>query len=385
MIQTMSFKYFSNFFSNTLFTTAAFLLGFRSCIGMSPIGLNMFFRMLTGIIWGMFFFCFLLNSYSLKEYIIAFSLFIAGWGVMVCAETTGFILNYFTIVTAKNQNFSKAIKNFIWGISIGFCLDLLLVLVEIFPNNYLAGNGWCFGYKNPNTAAFFAFYIVVYFEYVYYKKLRLHLILMLTVLGVLFSFLTGSRTSLIITLFSGFAHFVFKTHNKLRSFCFKLIFPCTVFIGVFVILGIFFNHLIPFFTKVDVILSGRFSQAQYYILEYGIHLFGTKILELDGEYRSQFFAREGWVLPFLDSGYARFFINYGIISFLIIIGLYWKRVYMAKKEKNIRLSLFLLNILLVMVIDNSTNLIIYNFSLIFLVEALFKKKTFLKNKAIYVY
>ncbi|MCT3025555.1 hypothetical protein [Pediococcus pentosaceus] len=136
--------------------------------------------------------------------------------------------------------------------------------------------------------------------------------------------------------------------------------------------SLFFNFLNKFF-------SGRLGIVQNIMNEYGLKVFGQKIIE-HGWGGSGFYLNTNiFKYTYIDSTYMRLLIIYGIlITFLFIVFI----SYLLKVNKNIKLILIIGLILLSGIIEQHFIDIAYNPFFIILVSDYFKKKGLLQCKNI---
>lgn len=98
-------------------------------------------------------------------------------------------------------------------------------------------------------------------------------------------------------------------------------------------MGIFLCNIIPLFTKINQVLSGRYAQPQLLLLKYGAHPFGIMIDELNEVGRQKLIEAQGASnVPLCDDAYARLFIQYGIVYFVFYIFAFWKTIGLYRSQ-----------------------------------------------------
>ena len=369
----MTYKVYTCYMSNIFFVLGAFLIGFRSCLGLSYIENNVFLRLMTGVMWSLIFFSFALTPFSLSQALKICVLLMLGYFVKKNSSSAGFFFNYFVIISAKNKDIRNAIRSNFWGVFFGFMLVVLLSLLGIIKNR-IEVDSMALGFRNPNTTSLMVILLFLHFIYLHYYSIDLLSFFVMTVLAVFWGIITGSRTGLMINLFIIVITFSLRASGKIRNLFKRYGLILSVLICVVTIFCILSCNFISIITKINAIISGRFAQAQFYLFLYGVKPFGSVLKELDNLYRDEVFAQNGNVLPLLDCGYGRLLVNYGFSSFIIFLWLYWKRIKLCTKQNDIRLMLILFCVLLAMVTENAWTVVNFNFTLVYLATVLFTRR-----------
>lgn len=165
-----------------------------------------------------------------------------------------------------------------------------------------------FGFKNPNNLhAIFLFISLSFLLYTkrYTKKID---VIIFAVLNILLYIFTASRTGFLVGILTPILFFIIngenekkKVHNK-RAICFIFAVYLLMIIAPFVLLLTYNSELTR---VVNSLTTNRLLLARNFIDEYGIDLFGSKIV---GSY-------------VVDLGIVSFVVRYGLIaSILYIIG-----------------------------------------------------------------
>ena len=125
--------------------------------------------------------------------------------------------------------------------------------------------------------------------------------------------ISKSRTGLLMAVLMILCALCLRKYTKVRVLFFKYIKFVLISIVLICGFGIMFCQVIPFFTKIDSILSGRFRLAQIYIAVYGITPFGSVIDSINDM---------GYGHLVLDNGYARLLVQFGLVYFFVFLSLF---------------------------------------------------------------
>ncbi len=110
-----------------------------------------------------------------------------------------------------------------------------------------------------------------------------------------------------------------------------LTFPVLALLTYLVALN--YNSKIPRMKKIDDLTHTRISLAHTGLKRYGVHLLGTQIVENTDTSKGVYF--------YIDSGYIKNLINYGLIVFIFILAMYSVMLYAAVVEHDVILAVWL--------------------------------------------
>lgn len=105
-----------------------------------------------------------------------------------------------------------------------------------------------------------------------------------------------------------------------------------------------YDYRIAIHKKIDDMTHFRFSLAHLGYQNYGIHLLGSQIVENTDRSRGKYF--------YIDSGYMKNLIGYGVIVFIIILIMYSVMLYAAIVEHDKMLAVWLICIALYSIFNN---------------------------------
>lgn len=369
------YRNFNEYLCNVLMIACSFFLGFRSVISFSNIHPGLILELLTVAVYGITFFIVLLNYYSLKEIFLVLFLFILG--ILIYFESKSRIPLYVILfmVAAKN----KRINFILVGNVIGNLLGIFIVISYYFLGRIktsLLDGGNSLGFVNPNTLSFCILYVTLIVIYLRFDKIQLIDNCIVFIITILNYFITKSKTGLIVGGFLFLVIFLVKLFPRFKFLFNNYSFICNICFFLLCIFGIILTNTISFFTHLNYYLSGRFGFAQIYLLVYGLHLFGADISDIDNyDY--------GHLV--LDNGYARLFINYGIIYavlFIVLLILFSKQ-----KKELIQNKIFVFLIMLGLITETQWIPISTNMGLVICSSFVFNsiinnKESIRKNKFI---
>lgn len=342
----MSTKVYFNKFSSLLLQFFAFLLGFRSTIGQSFFGNSILLKLITLIVWGGILFTYFLDSYRIFDFIKIFFLFILGFLIQKTSGVATVIYNFIFLIAVKNHKLEPILKANFWGILLAFIIVALSSQLGIIQTKIMDG-GNSLGFTNPNCVSNFTSILLINYVLRNYYKIKMHNIVSIFFVVLLIYVICKSKTGLILDLVLVLGLFLFKTVNLSKKLFKRLIFLFCFIALVLGLVGVFLCNIVPFFTKMNQILSGRYVQAQILLFKYGIHPFGSFVEELDDASRVKLIESLGVSnVPLCDNGYARLLIQYGIVYLIFYIFTFWKTIGLYRKNNQFS---YLLPLLLVLV------------------------------------
>ena len=214
------------------------------------------------------------------------------------------------LISSKNINFNKTVKYTFVTVLLSCFLFLVLYSLHILPETLVSSSRGMrrgFGLGHPNMCSAYYTMLTVLYIYLNYHKITYKFLIIDFVFGILLYYFTESTTGMITLISILFIILIInKTNDKPKAL--SIIFIIIVLgIVCFTVIPIIYND---FFSIFDRLLTGRFSQANYYFKKYGIHLFGDNMIEdLTYEYTTHI----------LDIGYTKMLINNGVIYYLCVV------------------------------------------------------------------
>lgn len=351
-----------NDFNELILCLDAFLLAFRSVIGFSNFYQNVFFTYITIFIWSTVCFVILLNNYTFSQIIRIVLLFLL---VFLIYYKSSLLSPFFTmlyLIAVKNTNIKKILKWNFAGIIFSTCLVILSYFYGLIDTNVMEDGSSSLGFNNPNTIAFETTIIVLYWIYFRFNKLSVpELYLFFLVVSFMY-YCTKSRTGLLLNIIILLLYLCFRYSRKLKKLLKQKLYICVIIIPYCCFAGVWFCSSGALFSKLNTILSGRMIQAQFYLFEYGLHLFGAKLDKLINYQPGT---------PLLDMGYARLILQFGFIYFVIFFYIYFKKLQNALSENDYPLTILLFTVFLGLITENVWLTINYNFITLFCAEILF--------------
>lgn len=369
----MSTKVYFYSFSSLLLKVSAFLLGFRSTIGQSFFGNSVVLKLVTFIVWGGILFTYFLDSYRISDFVKIFFLFALGYFVQKTSGVGTVIYNFIFLIAVKNHDLKPILKANFWGILLAFILIAFSSQLGIIQTRIMDG-GNSLGFTNPNCFSNFAAILLVNYALRNYYKIKMHNIVSIFFITLLVYFICKSRTGLMLNLALVLGLFLFKTVKPSKSLFKRMIFVFCFLALVLGLVGVFLCNIVPFFTKMNQILSGRYAQAQILLLKYGVHPFGSFIEELDDAGRSKLVESIGASnVPLCDNGYARLLIQYGIAYLVFYIFVSWKTIGFYRKNNQFNYLLPLLLVLVATISETFWLSVNYNILYLCLSKWIFQK------------
>lgn len=121
-----------------------------------------------------------------------------------------------------------------------------------------------------------------------------------------------------------------------------LLFPVTAAVTYWLCLE--YGKKTPFLKKLDQLTHNRVSLAYKGISKFGVHMFGVQIVENTDSSKGTYF--------YIDSGYIKNLLNYGVIVLIIIIAYYSVILYAAIIERDKVLAIWLICIAVYSMFNN---------------------------------
>ena len=120
------------------------------------------------------------------------------------------------------------------------------------------------------------------------------------------------------------------------------LFPALALINYIIVKN--YNKKVAVMKQIDEMIHFRFSLPNQALKKYGIHLFGTQIVENTDTTQGDYF--------YVDSGFMKNLINYGLIVFILILVLYSVMLYAAVIEHDKLLTIWLICVAVYSVFNN---------------------------------
>lgn len=222
---------------------------------------------------------------------------------------------------------------------------------------------YSFGFAHANTLHLFCFAMLVAYVVIRKEKIMKLEYIFLSLLNLILFYFTVSRTATILIMLLLLVSYVLfhkpikseKTINGLMKWSSIL-----VLMMAFTIMIVSFTYHLTsngIIEKLNLLLSRRIEQANWYFTENG--------LSLAGQYIPQIFVRES--LSFvLDNGYMRVLIQFGVLPFLILMSsliFTIRKLYLDQRYSELAVVTISL---LIFVLENYLGFIFINISLIFI-------------------
>lgn len=352
-----------NLIYKQIYAVAIALLMVRSVFGLSQLQLGIF-SLMTYLSYALLIVKITGTKYNRKEILFLFAGMLLAFLIY---QNSGQGLVYTVVLFVLGAKGTDIKFNFkVLYISI-FSASLVVVLASFLGVIQRVYNGMlCFGFYNPNGLQSMFSIACLYYIGVNGKKLTFYHLFFFFLFSSVFAIITDSQTGVLINIYI-FLMSVFLKRKLVKQISLPIEFIYLAVVG-FVMLGVF---LYPEFgyDALNAIFTGRLQQANYYLNEYGITLFGNNIIELNAGY-------EYWHYM-LDCGYARLFVNYGLIYGLIYIAAHYFSLKRARKNNDFLTIIVLLGFAIQMISENGGIGFNFNMSMMIFINLL--RKEIVKN------
>ena len=302
------------------------------------------------------------GKYSTKQILFILSiLFISILSVLRSKDMRFFWLAL-VLCASKGIDFNKTIK--LSMITTLFCCSCFVILYFLGVLDgarlmSLRGIRMSFGLGHPNMCSAYYSLLAVYILFLYYDKIKIrHIILMILGAGIVYYY-TKSNTGLVVLIFSVLIFFVLK-YIPLKKLNSKLIFlTLVIVILAFTLMPILYTDKLEF---LDIAMTGRLHQANYYFQKYGVSLLGKDV--------SADMTR--WdVDNILDIGFTRMLLYNGLLYYLFVILAYFVGLIYALRKQNRRLLILIGTLIIYTATENVATYIFMNPAMLILAWPLF--------------
>lgn len=287
-----------------------------------------------------------IRTYSKKQ-ILCFAIF----GVMatICFITNrliGPIVFLLFWVNIKDIEFKGILLVYLIAIGFVCCITLICTVLQIIPDRIFDGFRHAFGFVHANTVGAMSMTLIMCYTAYRYNQIRWYELLICLALSItVFAFCRSKGAfacSLVTIALSMIIKMGFSTTGEgimaITGTCI-----CPVCAIIVFALSLFYNPESKFFTMVNHILTGRPALGNKAITNYGVRLFGQKIL----------WTTEVGKYNIVDSSYLGIIFDYGLILFAVFISLYVILGYRAGKNKRWDIILILIVISLHAVVEGT--------------------------------
>ena len=314
-----------------------FLMGIKEVFGHSFVPQFTAFKLITWCAWTCVLCAFLLNikTYSKKQMVIfAIS---AVWSLVVYyfSKDPMLLFALLLLYAAVHVSFKNIALSSLCGLSLGTVIVFALCAFGLIQNIAMdfgpRGMRYGLGFINPNVTSYFISLIISLALYCTYKKQKLyHTVFALILLLIIYK-KTGSRTGVLVSLFSVASFFLARRFYFFRKMIQKYSIPFALTLFTFMI-------LIPLFYKngghgiledLNRFSTNRIRYGRAAYDYFGFSLFGKNFNPFPKNF-------------ILDVGFQILFLRYGIIYMILFISMYVARLHLAKKENDLAAIILIL-------------------------------------------
>ena len=335
-----------------LYLASVFFMSLRSVLGLSQID-QPTFVVFTYLSYGCLIIKVICTKYTVRELMLPGVGLLVAVAMYIVVGTTLLFGVILFIVGSKLVDSKKIIVLAMAGLISGTVIVISSAILG--KSELVLASGVVLGFLNPNGVQSFLSMISVYYLGIRSKRLTAAELFITFSINVVLTLITGSRTGTLITIFVMLLVLALKgPGGTQRRIPVEKVYIVMVLFALFCTV---FSNL-PGVTQLNNLLSGRFHQANYYLNQYGIALFGNKIAELEAGY-------EYWHYV-LDCGYARLFINFGLIYGMAFVRAHYCVLKQAEKQHDYFTIIILMGMAVQLVTENGGLNINFNMSLILL-------------------
>jgi len=331
-------------------------------------------KMVVAFALGLFILKVLLNEYRIKElglYIGILVILVLSWRQ---SQSTSLVSMFIFMISSRNVD-GRLINKIYLFISAGLMILIIFsALKGLIPNYVYFRDGLSrasLGIIYPTDFAAHVFYILASLAYLRKDKFNWKDFLFMVGISYWVYLQTNARLNFICSLLLAIGMYLAKWDRKNRLQKITWLAPI-IGATLMIFLTYIYNPGSQFLNLLNQLLSGRFSIVNEVIHEYGIHAFGSNVLQngLGGPSGLNFntlFSK----YVFIDSSYLRLLLMYGVVSLIVTIVIISK---MVKKTTDRYLLVILLVIFISGAIENHMLELAYNPFFLILFTECFKRK-----------
>lgn len=234
--------------------------------------------------------------------------------------------SFLFIIAARNLNIGKLVKAALYiQIILTICMAGLCCfgIISDWTYNLEGRNRHSLGYVYPSYISSIFFYVTLAYLFIRKKKIRFWEIVCIGILNGIIFHLTDSKTSFVLVFLAIIVLWIMKFCKKRleNSLISKLLYVYSIpFIAAISILACYlYNEENKLLILINSFINNRLIMGHNALLEYGLSLFGEKIVWTGNGglgYLSSSLQDE---YNFVDCSYVKILLDYGIIFFIIMI------------------------------------------------------------------
>lgn len=314
------------------------------------------------------------KTYKWREIVLI--IFACLWGYFSYRATDDMRVLWFVIVlsASKGINFDKAVKyNFRTMLICCICIIGICSsgIIEETVMHSVRGIRHSFGLGHPNMCA--GYYTLLMIQYIYLKFNTIKIKnLGILAIGSFFVYYFTKSTTGIVTAVATLLIVCILKYFPLKKINMKVI-TLGLIIGIiiFTVIPIIYDNRFYF---IDVLMTGRLHQANFYYKKYGISFLGNNVnADLNSIYTDNI----------LDMGYAKMLINNGLIYYTCVVLGYVLTMKKACEQKKRNLIALISCFIVYLLTENVATYIFMNVSMLLFTDFIYGNKD--KKKGILRY
>lgn len=314
------------FFSFIMYFVISFL---RTSTYTEVVSSNQLVRITYLIALLLIFKVYFFDQQTVKSFLINSLVILIGVVIWRSTHAIDIFLYMLFVISARDINYHALIEFYL---KIGILMLVFMVIssgLGIIKDLVFIRNGvrrHSLGILYPTDFAAHAFFLVLAYCYVYFRKLDWKAYLSFILLAVFLTVETQARLDIISILLTIPVIWIAKrasegkVFSKFMASFYWMIAPILAYITV--LAAYFYNHSKPYIFA-DKIVSGRLALSHTAFQKYGVSVFGNLVQEhgFGGNAGSKVFYQSGMggKYFFIDSSFMRLMIIYGVIAFVAVI------------------------------------------------------------------
>lgn len=277
------------------------------------------------------------------------------------------------VYTSRNVNINQIIKNVTYLLMIILIFIIISSKLNIIPNYSVLRGGnvrQYLGFRYSLYPTAILFNIVAGYIYVYKRKVKLSVLIFLSIFARYLYMCTYAKLSTVL-VFAVILIAIFDKYIGILKIKFvnKIIYSFRYSYIILTILSVWivstYNQSVEWMNKLNILLESRISLAKQSVDMYGMNLFGIKDLAWQGNGLSL----EGTEVKniaylYVDNFYINIIQQYGLVFSIILLIIFTLTIIKSLKEGNNYLGLILIIFAFHGLLDNLMMTLYYNIFLI---------------------
>ena len=270
---------------------------------------------------------------SSRDIFVLIVLIIIGYNVQIHTKSGFLTAAFWFIAGARYIDWEKAVKYLFTAQAMAMAIIFLLCFIGVYEDVSKVNDGHSLGYINPNDLAVNVLQLSLMYLYLHREKLNFKFAIAFLILALVVYLITNSNTAMLLFIFTALGIILILSYKRKNLFSVLFSKPFIKCIRYFLVFFAACSVLFAVRRDIGESLLGdfhsRIPQMAKYFAFYPITLWGQPLIN---HYSPDYDWKIG--LYTLDNAYLHLLLGFGIILFIVFLGLYFmyaKKVYRNKE------------------------------------------------------